>query len=215
MTLVCFAVKEEAVPFRERAASLSQVEILLTGIGPRNAEKAIREALAARKPKLVLSCGFAGGLRPGLESGTVVFSAEPDTGLEAVLLSAGAHRGTFHCVAKVATSAEQKRELWKTTGADAVEMESQIICAVCRNQSVPTAIVRVILDTADEDLPLDFNQLMNARQEMSYGKLALALVKSPGKVEPLRRLQRQSKAAAEKLAQVLVAALNGIIPENP
>src|SRR5437016_12074729 len=125
MILVCFAVKEEAVPFRERAASLSQVEILLTGIGPHNAEKAIREALAARKPGLVLSSGFAGGLRPGLESGAVVFSAEPGTGLEAALLSAGAHRGTFYGVAKVATTAERKRALWKTTGADAVELESQ------------------------------------------------------------------------------------------
>ena len=86
-------------------------------------------------------------------------------------------------------------------------MESQVICAVCREQKIPCATVRVILDTANEDLPLDFNRLMTANQKMNYGKLALALAKSPGKAGALLRLQQQSKAAAEKLGQVLAGLL--------
>jgi hypothetical protein len=70
--------------------------------------------------------------------------------------------------------------------------------------------VRVILDTAEENLPLDFNRLMNSRQEMDYGKLTGALVKSPGKIGSLLRLQKQSQAAAEKLAQVLAETLTKI-----
>ena len=58
--------------------------------------------------------------------------------------------------------------------------------------------MRVILDTANEDLPLDFNQLMTADQKMSYGKLALALVKSPGKVGALLRLQKQSRGGGRE-----------------
>jgi adenosylhomocysteine nucleosidase len=201
--LVCFAVKEEARAFQKLVGERGNLEVILVGMGKRNAERAIRAALAKERPQLVLTCGFAGGLRPDLAMGAVVFATDPETGLEAALLAAGAKPARFHCAEDVAATAEQKRALWKATGADAVEMESQVICAVCREQNIPSATVRVILDTANEDLPLDFNQLMTADQKLSYGKLALALAKSPGKIGVLLRLQKEGEAAAGKLAVVL------------
>jgi adenosylhomocysteine nucleosidase len=201
--LVCFAVREEARAFQKVAGERGNLKVILVGMGKRNAERAIRAALAKERPQLVLTCGFAGGLRPELVIGTVVFAADPETGLEPALLAAGARPAHFHCADGVVATAEQKRALWEATGADAVEMESEIICAVCREQNIPSATVRVILDTADKDLPLDFNQLMTADQKMSYGKLALALAKSPGKIGALVRLQPQIREAAGKLADVL------------
>jgi len=210
MILVCFAVKEEARFFRPQTGSQEQVETLLTGIGRHNAEKSIRTLLGQQKPRLVLSCGFAGGLRPDLAAGSVLFSVEAETGLEALLMAAGARPARFHCVDRVATTAEEKRALWQATSADAVEMESQIICECCRERTIPSGTVRVILDTAGEDLPLDFNQLMTADQRMDYPKLAVALVKSPGKVSALLRLQKQSGDAAQRLADVLNKVLNSL-----
>jgi adenosylhomocysteine nucleosidase len=201
--LVCFAVKEEARAFQELIGERRDIQVILVGMGKRNAERAIRAALAKERPQLVLTCGFAGGLRPELTMGTVLFTADPETGLEQALLAAGAKPVRFHCADRVAATAEEKRALRKATGADAVEMESQVICAVCREQKIPSATVRVILDTVHEDLPLDFNQVMTANQKMNYGKLALALAKSPGKVGALLRLQKAAAAAAGKLAGVL------------
>ena len=200
---MCFAVKEEARAFQKLAGERDDLKVILVGMGKRNAERAIRAALAKERPQLVLTCGFAGGLRPDLAMGTVLFAADAESSLEPALLSAGAKPGRFHCAERVAATAEQKRALWEATGADAVEMESEAICAVCREQSIPSATLRVILDTAEEDLPLDFSRLMTADEKMSYSKLALALAKSPGKVGALVRLQKEARAAAEKLAEVL------------
>ena len=206
--LVCFALKEESRPFQQWAGGRDDLKIILVGMGKRNAERAIRDALEQERPQLVLTCGSAGGLLPELTIGTVVFDADAETGLEPALLAAGAQRARFHCSDRVATTAAEKRALWQSTRADAVEMESEVIRAVCREQNIPSATVRAILDTAEEDLPLDFNQLMTPKQEMSYAKLALVLLKSPGRIGALRRLQQNSEAAARGLAQVLVAVLN-------
>jgi nucleoside phosphorylase len=205
--LVCFAVKEEARTFQKLVGERDNLKVILVGMGKRNAERAIRAELAKERPRLVLTCGFAGGLNPELATGTVVFAADPETGLAPALLAAGAKPARIHCAERVSATVEEKRTLREATGTDAVEMESQAICDVCREQKTPCATVRVILDTANEDLPLDFNQLMTRQQKISYGKLAMALAKSPGKVSGLLRLQRQSQAAAEKLGQVLVGLL--------
>lgn len=201
--LVCFAVKEEARAFRRLLGDRPQIETLLTGMGRRNAERAVRRFLQSQRPALVLSCGFAGGLNPQLPSGTVVFFEDGNFGLESRLLAANARAVRFHCADRVAATVAEKRALRESTGADAVDMESEVIDAICREHGIPFAAVRVILDAADEDLPLDFNRLMTPAKRMNYGKLALAVVKSPGKIGALLKLRKQSKAAAEKLALVL------------
>jgi len=200
-TLVCFAVKQEGYAFARTTAGKA-TRILFTGMGATNARRAIQAEFATARPRRVLSAGFAGGLAPGLAMGTVGFSSD-NAELAGALRNAGALAARFHCAEKVATTAREKRALREQTGADAVEMESGIICKYCAQQGIPNAIVRVILDTATEDLPLDFNTLLNSRQELAPGKLSRALLKQPQKILELLRLQRRSAAAARALAEVL------------
>ena len=82
-------------------------------------------------------------------------------------------------------------------------MESASIHAVCRERGIPCATVRVISDTAGEDLPLDFNTLSKPDKNLDFGKLFLAVAKSPGKIGALMELQKKTKLAAENLAEVL------------
>jgi nucleoside phosphorylase len=207
--LVCFAVKDEAGPFRGAIAGRPGIHVLVTGIGRKNSEHAVLNALRGVTTELVLTCGFAGGLNSELTTGTVIFSADEDSGLTSSLLAAGAHPVLFHCAQQVATTAAHKKALRESTGADAVEMESEVIRALCRERRIPSATVRVISDAAHEDLPLDFNALMNDRQELQYGRLAISLARSPGKIPALLRLQRQTQSAARNLA----AVLGKIIPD--
>ena len=200
---VCFALKEEAAAFQRIATERPDTSVLITGIGRRNAEASILDSLAGASPTLLLTCGFAGGLAPELETGDVIFSTD-ELKLGETLIHLGATRAKFFCAARIATTAAEKGELRRTTGADAVEMESEVIQEICRERRIPCATVRVISDAAWEDLPLDFNALANADLSLNYGKLAWAIAKSPGKIPALLRLQKHTRRAAEELARVLM-----------
>jgi adenosylhomocysteine nucleosidase len=207
MILVCFAMPEEAAPFRRRIRASRDLRIQVTGIGGQNAAGAARAALAETKPACVLTCGYAGGLDPVLRSGQVVFSADEASGLRPRLLAAGAREARFHCSEDIIVTAREKRRLRESTAADAVEMESGVIREMCREQGVPAATVRVVSDPADDDLPLDFNRLMTADRRMDYAGLAGALLRSPGSIAGLLRLRGQTRRAGEELARVLVEVL--------
>jgi nucleoside phosphorylase len=202
-TLVCFAVKEEAAPFRQFVQQNPSVSMVVTGMGKRNAERAVKAALELHTPTLVLTSGFAGGLDPKLDTGVVLYEAAPETGLVNVLEKLGARPAVFYCATRMAVTAAEKRVLRETTKADAVEMESHAIHALCRERTIPCATIRVISDTANEDLPLDFNAFVTPDDQFSYTRLALAVMKSPGSIPALIALQKRTASAAANLAHTL------------
>jgi adenosylhomocysteine nucleosidase len=208
LIIVCFAVKEEARFFKPESFSAGDIRTVVTGMGARNSAIAIQEILSAQKPNLVLTCGFAGALNPNLERGNVVFDVEPKANLRGSLLSAGAIPAVFHCAPRVATTAAEKQALRNSSGADVVEMESGIICGACSAAQVPSGTVRVVLDTAYEDLPLDFNALMTEHQQLDSRKLFFAIAKAPWKIAALIRLQKQSSKAAQRLGMTLKRILS-------
>jgi len=208
-TLICFALKEEAAPFHKIAAGRPGVFTVIVGIGRQNAEKSVRSFLAASSPELVLTCGFAGGLNPDLKLGEVVFELPiANAKLSTRLLAAGAKPATFFCADHIATTVAEKTKLRYETRADAVEMESAAIHAVCAERGIPCATVRVISDTASEDLPLDFNALAKPDKSLNFGKLFLAIAKSPGKIAALMELRKKTVSAAQQLAGVLAKVLD-------
>jgi len=169
---------------------------------------------------LVLTCGFAGGLNPDLKIGDVVFEignrkSEIGNQLETPhvvsyerLVAAGAKPAKFFCADRIATTVAEKQALRAETGADVVEMESAAIQAVCRERGIPCVTLRVISDTANEDLPLDFNALAKPDKSLDFGKLAWAIAKSPGKISALMALQKKTSFAANQLSAVLAKVIS-------
>jgi adenosylhomocysteine nucleosidase len=201
--LICFAVKEEAALFEKKSGEFPSVEVLVTGMGRKNSARMIEARLEKPAPDLILTCGFAGALKPELKVGDVLFDADPGNGLAELLQASGAKPATFYCASHVATTVSEKTVLRQSSGADVVEMESAVIREICLAKKISSATVRVISDTAGEDLPLDFNVLMTSDQTLSFPKLAFALLKSPGKIPKLMELQRNTRFAAQELAKVL------------
>ncbi len=211
ITLVCFALKEEAAPFHKIAARKPGIFTLIVGIGRQNAGNSIRDFLTANTPDLVLTCGFAGGLNPELQPGEVIFaidgSLNPNYQLPAKLLAAGAKPATFTCADRIATTVAEKQQLRRQTNADAVEMESGEIHTVCQASGITCATIRVISDAANEDLPLDFNTLSKPDKSLDFSKLAWAIARSPRKIGALLALQKRTSFAAQRLAAVLQAVI--------
>ena len=203
--LVTFAVKEEMKFFPGGPG----IRRFITGMGRDNADHAIAMAFEQIRPRLVLTCGFAGGLNPVLKSNEIVFSADEDSPLCDTLKKAGGTPVSFFCARRVAITAEEKQRLWRGMGADAVEMESESIREFCRERQIPAATIRVISDTALEDLPLDFNTLMSPAQKIHYGKLTWALVRAPFKLAELLAFQQKTIDAAKSLG----AFLTKVLPE--
>jgi len=201
--LVCFAVKEEAEPFQKLFGYDPAVQVLVTGMGKRNALKSLLGVLEQTTPALVLTCGFAGGLDPMLSVGTVVYDEDQGCGLSAELERLGAKHARFFCASRIAVTPEEKRIIRNSTGADAVEMESEHIRALCRSHNIPSATIRVISDAAEEELPLDFNTLLTRDEKINYARLGLALFRSPGKIPHLISLQKRTAVSANGLAVVL------------
>lgn len=205
--LLLFALQREAAPLLPLARAEPRLMIGVTGVGRARAERALQNALRQCAPAFIITAGFAGALRPGLPVGTVLFDADFRFPLTSELQAAGAFPGRFHCANHMVITAREKAALHQETGADAVEMESGWLRPLCQQAGLPAATVRVISDTAAEDLPLDFNRLTDARQQLSPLKLAGAILKSPRVLPGLWRLQRQTAFASHALAQVLERSL--------
>lgn len=222
--LVMFAVPQEATPFVRRSAAAGHAvrregrcvatvsrqwsvgghRVLVSGMGAARAVAAARAAMELEEPDWVLTCGFAGGLAPGLRLGDVLHDVDPWFPVGFREDEAGARPGRFHCSDRVAVTRGEKERLRNETGADAVEMESGAIRDLCRARGVPSATVRVVSDEAGEDLPLDFNALMTEAHELHPGRMAWALARAPWKVVELIRFQRRVARASSSLAGFLV-----------
>jgi len=203
---VCFALAEEAGAFEKVCGD--KAHVFLTGIGRENAERATRNFLAAHRPPLLMTCGFAGGLAPELKIGDVIFEilsngSDVYASVRSKLAAAGARETKIFCADRIATTVADKKKLKEETGADAAEMESGAVQALCGTQGIPCVTVRVISDTADQDLPLDFNKFLTPDKSMDMSKLMMAVAKAPWKMGALMELQKNTKLAAQRLADVL------------
>lgn len=212
--LVCFAVPEEARPFRRRLATVApalreSVDILVTGMGPGPATAAFHHYLTQRRtpPRLLITAGFAGALAPSLAVGDLVFDATDALPFANLLAQCGAKPARFHTTSRVATTAAAKHQLHLDTGAEVVEMESGALRDLARQRGIPCLLLRTISDPAHEDLPLDFGPLVGPTGHLSPVRLALALLRRPTAIPGLLRLGRRTTLAAQNLAEILITVI--------
>ncbi len=204
--------------------------LVLTGIGP-DAATAAATAVLNRGAALAISAGFAGALLPESAVGEtmVATSVVPGTfdgswreagspiscddavirAIQAAAAEVGAtaRSGPMVSVTTVLCRATDKQQVGRSAGAIALDMESAAIGTVARAHGVPFAVIRTVSDTADEDLPMDFNLFL---KPWGLARGLAAVLWAPSSVRGLNRLCRSSRLAAGTLAAVsAVWAANG------
>lgn len=189
------------------AARLGTVEI--SGARPALAVAGIQRLIAQGATEL-LSFGLAGGLAPGLAPGDLVIAtavligetrhatdAELTNRLAAALPEAnlGAVIGSDVAIANVAA----KQRLHASTGAMAVDMESQAVATT----GLPFAVLRAVADPSDRSLPPA--ALVGLKPDGSSDILAVlaALLRQPGQLPRLLGVARESGAALAALRRAV------------
>ena len=102
----------------------------------------------------------------------------------------------------IVQSARKKAEL-VASGAVAVDMESAAVAEVAADCGARFYCLRVISDTADADLPLDFNRALRRDGSLSVWNLVSQAALRPGAWKGLLRLRRDASLAAAALARCL------------
>jgi nucleoside phosphorylase len=207
----------------------AEVCVLLTGIGDETArvtDLMMRVANIGQYFDLCISSGLAGALRSdyGLSEivvAKIVKSArahedlgrdwlETDKQLAVVALSNGAKAANaFYTAKRVLITGEEKSRLGKI--ADVVEMESFDVIKEGCAWGARCIAIRSISDRLGEDLPIDFNKTISSGHQVSIPRVLAEVAKNPVSLGPLIRFGKQSRRAAESLAQFLEIYLKSIV----
>jgi adenosylhomocysteine nucleosidase len=215
MIAVTFALPAESSDFARRLPKLQNkgIQVFHTGVGADACRARLPNFLREATWELVISAGFAGGMRDDLRVGDL-FLAEnfSDPRLLAWARQSLANRtprvARLFTSSKVINSAAERASLAQTTDAAAVDMETEVIAKECKARGIPFLSLRVISDTPSQPLPAAPEVLFNMeRQQTELAKLALHLLRNPAAVPRLLLFARRVGKARARLADALIAVL--------
>lgn len=205
-TVIVVGLKAEALLARRLG-----VPVMIGGGTAAGAEVAARRAVAEGATALV-SFGLAGGLDPSLRPGELIvpttvlcndasFAADP--GLMEWLGGATPHR--LLADGMLAADAETKHRLWQATGAATLDLESGAVARVATAHGLPFAVLRVICDPAERDLPPAALAALDASGSIGLARVAGSVAARPGQIPALLRLAADTAAARRALARRVAA----------
>jgi adenosylhomocysteine nucleosidase len=197
----------------------AQLRVALTGAGAVPARRVTSQAMSFEPAACVFS-GLAGALKPPFHRGQILAAArvfeelenrfhQADADLLKAAEAAGATCvGVFVTTSGVVLTAAEKRRLGRL--GDAVDMESWWNMKEAASRCVPAVAIRAISDSADEDMPLDFNRIFDARGNVQVARVIGSLARAPHRLPALLRLGYQSQRAARALARFLDAYVQAL-----
>jgi nucleoside phosphorylase len=200
------------------------IEVLHTGVGEKVCRQRMAKFLSAtgriRRGEhdqhfdYLISAGFAGALNDQLQLGDLLLAKNFSTVRTEENFSPSGlqiHMADLLTVPAVIDSREERNKLALTSGAVAVDMETEFIARACAAHGIPVLSLRVISDTPTELFPAPANVLFDIeRQKTRMPKLAAYLVAHPHRIPRLIQFARRIARARKILADALVATVRGL-----
>lgn len=200
--------------------------VIVTGMGAGNARTHADRLLNAdgargvtEKPDASLVIGFCGGLTEAMYGGRVVaytecLSAEKEPplpcspGLTSSVIES-LQKGGITCdrvvgvtSPRIACNRSEKLPLARA-GASVVDMETYQVLSAAQRASVPAAVLRVVVDPLDTNIP-NFNSALDVNGGLAAGKAFWIALRSPFETG---RLLAASKRAIDRLAPAIKLVL--------
>jgi nucleoside phosphorylase len=191
------------------------MEILHTGVGEKICRQRLGKFLRDQEFACLISTGFAGALNNDLQIGDLLlaenFSTVNLTKMRASLSGLPTHVANLLTVPALIDSCEERNKLALTSGAAAVDMETEFIARACAACGVPLFSLRVISDTPRKLFPAPAKVLFDVeRQQTHMLKLATYFLAHPNRVPSLVQFAQGIARARKTLANALVATLRSI-----
>lgn len=212
------ALPQESAPLRRAGRdgfmAGRRIELVTAGMGAARAAAAASELLAAHRCWMLISFGFAAGLRSGIgpaETVALTGVVGSDSRLAAglVMPEATDHAGLCLDLTTPLTTAAAKQAAGERSGALVADLETAAVAAAAVAAGVPWAGLRAVTDPVDLDLPAPVLAGLG-EGEFHLPAFAVAAAVRPWSWPAIARLARYSRAAAAKLADALAAYLEGL-----
>ncbi len=232
MIVVTFALPAESSEFlrllqepkRERSDSIERISgtlhgqdvcVMHTGVGEQSTRARLGTFLEGQRPSLLISSGFAGALCDGYEVGDLLFSENfsdsiPLAAARSALGETRAKIASLTTAHAVIDSVETRRQIADTTGAAAVDMETEFIAELCAARGIPLLSLRAITDTPAVPFPAPPGVLFNfERQRTEFAPLFWYLVIRPFAIARFIAFARNIAKSRTALTAALDLLLRG------
>ena len=196
------------------------VAVIVGGMGRIAARQAADLLIAGHRPRWIVSAGFGGALDPHLRRFDLIMPnvIEDLDGhrfhVDVSIPDDHDHRegsrlltGSLVTIDSIAATAVEKSMLRHKIGATIVDMETSAVAAVCTERGLKFLAIRVVSDTASEDLPPEVVKLMTRSGGYLVGSALRSIWNRPSSLKDFWNLHQSAQEAADKLAEMLVSAI--------
>ncbi len=185
------------------------IRLCLSGMVPSVAKDRVDRFLDTHKLDLMICSGLAGALRADINIGDIIVQSADQSLVnmaESALKARSIpfHSGPLVTVASPVLTPAARRDLAKTSGAIAVDMESQTIARLCRERNIPCLAMKGVSDGIDDDL----SPVLGGFEIIKIPRIAMRVLSRPTTWPLAARLARHSYVAANHLGHGVWATMN-------